>query len=38
MMVYVFICILFLVPASAPQLANKGRGMFYPVYGMVHIK
>ena len=28
---------LFLVPASAPPL-NKGRGMCYPVCGMVHIK
>ena len=26
---------LFLVPASAPRLVNKGRGMCYPV---VHIK
>ena len=29
---------LFLVPASAPQLVNKGRCMFYPICGMVHIK
>ena len=31
---------LFLVPASAPRLdwCNKGRGMCYPVCGMVHIK
>ena len=29
---------LFLVPASAPRLVNKGRGMCYPVCGMVHIK
>ena len=40
---------LFLVPASAPRLTiynkpvlhdwcNKGRGMCYPVCGMVHIK
>ena len=29
---------LFLVPASAPRLVNKGRGMIYPVCGMVHIK
>ena len=30
---------LYLVPASAPHdLCNKGRGMCYPVCGMVHIK
>ena len=29
---------LFLVPASALQLCNKGRGMCYPVFGMMHIK
>ena len=29
---------LFLVPASAPRLVNKGCGMCYPVCGMVHIK
>ena len=29
---------LFLVPASAPRLCNKGRGMCYPVCGMMHIK
>ena len=29
---------LFLVPASAPRLRNKGRGMCYSVCGMVHIK
>ena len=29
---------LFLVPASAPRCVNKGRGMNYPVSGMVHIK
>ena len=29
---------LFLVPASAPRLGNKGCGMCYPVCGMVHIK
>ena len=29
---------LFLVPASAPRLVNNGRGMCYPVCGMVHIK
>ena len=29
---------LFLVPASAPRLVIKGRGMCYPVCGMVHIK
>ena len=29
---------LFLIPPSAPQLYNKGRGMCYPVCGMVHIK
>ena len=29
---------LFLVPASAPRLFNKGRGMCYPVCGMMHIK
>ena len=29
---------LFLVPASAPRLVNKGHGMIYPVCGMVHIK
>ena len=28
---------LFLVPASAPR-RNKGRGMCYPICGMVHIK
>ena len=29
---------LFLIPASAPRLCNKGRGLCYPVCGMVHIK
>ena len=29
---------LFLVPASAPHLVNKGCGMCYPVCGKVHIK
>ena len=30
---------LFLIPASAPCLVcNKGRGMCYPVCGMVHTK
>ena len=29
---------LFLVPASAPHWSNKGRGMCYPVCGMMHIK
>ena len=29
---------LFFVPASAPQLANKGCGMCYPVCVMMHIK
>ena len=29
---------LFLVPASAPGYVLKGRGMCYPVCGMVHIK
>ena len=29
---------LFLVSASAPRLGNKGYGMCYPVYGMMHIK
>ena len=29
---------LFLVPASTPQLVNKGHGMCYPVCGMVHSK
>ena len=29
---------LFLVPASAPRWCNIGRGMCYPVCGMVHIK
>ena len=29
---------IFLVPASAPRCCNKGRGMYYPVCGMVHIK
>ena len=29
---------LFLVPASAPGLVYKGRGMCYPVCGMVLIK
>ena len=29
---------LFLVPASAPKLVNKGRGMYYPAYDMVHMK
>ena len=29
---------LFLVPSSAPRWCNKGRGMCYPVCGMVHIK
>ena len=30
--------VLFLIPASAPQLVNEGCGMCYPVCGMVHIK
>ena len=29
---------LFLAPASAHDWCNKGRGMCYPVYGMMHIK
>ena len=29
---------LFLVPASDPQLVNKGRGVCYPVCGIMHIK
>ena len=29
---------LFLVPANALRLGNKGRGMYYPVCGMMHIK
>ena len=29
---------LFLVPASDHDWCNKGRGMCYPVCGMVHIK
>ena len=29
---------LFVVPASAPRLVYKGRGMCYPICGMVHIK
>ena len=29
---------LFLVPTSAPDWCNKGRGMCYPVCGMMHIK
>ena len=30
---------LFLVPASGPRLVyNKGRGLSYPVCGMMHIK
>ena len=29
---------LFLVPASAPRLCNKGRGMYYPVCERMHIK
>ena len=29
---------LFIVPASASRLVNKGRGMCYPVCEMVHIK
>ena len=29
---------LFLVPASVHDWCNKGRGMCYPVCGMVHIK
>ena len=29
---------LFLISAGAPQLVNKGYGMYYPVCGMVHIK
>ena len=29
---------LYFVPASAPQLVNKERGMCYLVCGMVHIK
>ena len=30
--------VLFLVPASAPRLCNKGRGMYYLVCGMLHNK
>ena len=29
---------LFLVPTSAPRLVYKGRGMCYPICGMMHIK
>ena len=29
---------LFLVPSSAPRLVYKGRGMWSPACGMVHIK
>ena len=29
---------LFVVPASAPRLVYKGRGMYYPFCGMMHIK
>ena len=29
---------LFFVRASAPRLVYKGRGMYYPVCGMMHIK
>ena len=29
---------LFHILASAPRLWNKGCGMCYPVYGMMHIK
>ena len=29
---------LFLIPASAPRLVNKGCGMWYPVCGMMYIK
>ena len=29
---------LFFVQASAPDWCNKGRGMCYPVCGMMHIK
>ena len=29
---------LFLAPASAHDWCNKGRGMCYSVYGMMHIK
>ena len=29
---------LFLIPASAPQLVNKGWGICYPVSGMMHVK
>ena len=29
---------LFLVPASAPPMCNKGRGMCYPVCGMMLLK
>ena len=29
---------LFLVPASAPRMCNKGCVVCYPVCGMVHIK
>ena len=29
---------LFLVPATAPRLVNKGRDMCYSVCGMMHIK
>ena len=36
--VFVFVTEVFLVPTSAPRLVNKGRGMCYPVCGMMHIK
>ena len=29
---------LFLVPASASRMCNKGRGMYYPGCGIMHIK
>ena len=29
---------LFLVPGSAPRYRDKGRGMCYPICGMLHIK
>ena len=28
---------LVIIPASPTRLCNKGCGMYYPVYGMVHI-
>ena len=29
---------LFLVPAMLHDCCNKGRGMYYPIFGMMHIK